>query len=302
MQAKRDLFIVIFLLVALGVAWYYTGGTANDLARSGPFFTLPQQGVGIPAYVVPSVEYTPPPNPDAGGQQVITNFFGTVTEEVSPYAQFVSLESGSASSVDGEYVIIRVASNARQKVTMTGWRVESTATGFGATLPQASILPAHGSVNSIGPVSLGGGQTAYVVTGRSPIGSSFRTNLCTGYLEQYQNFSPALRLECPGPQEEATRALQTGTYTDACYNTVRTLSRCTLTTASIPIEAGAACQTFIQETLTYNGCVNAHKNTPNFYKDDWYLYLNRDQELWRSRSERIRLVDESGKVVDSVSY
>lgn len=305
MNATRDLFIVIFLLVALGVAWYYSGGTASDLARSGPFFTLPQQGVGIPAYTVPGVEYTPATVEGGGVDSIttITNYLGTFDEERSPYAAHVSLEEGNARSGHAsEYVTIRMAYNAPQKITVTGWRLESTATGLGIALPQAAELPFLGTVNGATPVALSAGQTVYVVTGRSPNGTSFRTNICTGYFEQYQNFTPPLRLDCPSPQEEADRVLSTGNYGDECYDVVRTLSRCTLTVASIPASTGTQCQEFIQNTLTYNGCINAHKNLPKFYKDEWYLFLNRDQELWRSRSERIRLIDENGKVVDAVTY
>lgn len=305
MNGMRDLTIVVLLLAALGVAWYYTGGTANSLARSGPLFTLPQQGYGIPAYVVPSVQYTPAPEGTQNPNTVttISNYLGTFDEKPSPYAQYVSLEqSSAASSYENEYVTVRVSYNAPQKITVTGWRLESTATNLGVALPQASALPFLGSVNSIEPVSLSPGQTMYVITGRSPNGTSFRTNMCTGYFEQFQNFTPPLRLECPGPQEEADRVFATGTYNEECYNVVRTLNRCTLTVASIPASAGAACQPFIQDVLTYNGCINSHRNDSKFYKDEWYLYLNRDQELWRTRSERIRLVDETGKVVDVVNY
>ena len=306
MNGKRDLVIVVLLLVALGVAWYYTGGTANPLARSGPLFTLPQQGYGIPAYVVPSVQYTPAPtdqgyNPNA--VTTISNYLGTFDERPSPYSAYVTLEqSGASSGLENEYLTLRVSYNAPQKITVTGWRIESSATTIGVSLPQAAELPFLGNVNNPSTVSLSPGQTAYIITGRAPSGTSFRTNMCTGYFEQFQNFNPPLRLECPSPQDEATRALATGNYTQGCYDVVRTLGRCTLTFASIPVDAGSACQSFIQDTLTYNGCINAHKNEPKFYRDEWYLYLNRDQELWRQRSERIRLLDENGRVVDVVSY
>lgn len=307
MNAKRDLLIVIVLLAALGVAWYYTGGSTNDLAGSDPFFSRSEDG-SLPLFSIPRVERRSPSSSGTPDEPVdtvttITNYLGTFDEEESPYAPYVSLEQGNAKSSHGsEYVTIRVASNAPQKVVVTGWRLESTASSLGAALPQAAELPFLGSVNNPGPVALGPGQTAYVVTGRSPNGTSFRTNLCTGYFEQYQDFEPRLKIECPNPQEEADKYFAAGTYSDACYDIVRTLSRCTFTVKSIPISAGSQCADFIQNELSYNGCINRHKNEPKFYKDQWYLYLNRDQELWRTRSERIRLVDENGKVVDVVSY
>ena len=302
MNAKRDLLIVILLMAALGVAWYYAGGTASDLARSGPLFKLPE-GQTIPT-AIPGVEQVAPPRSDSGDvTTTFTNYLGTFSEEVSPYAAYVSLDEGNArSSYDSEYVTIRVAYNAPQRITITGWKLESTGTGVAASIPQAAALPFLGTVSDVEPISLSAGNSVYVVTGRSPNGTSFRTNMCTGYFEQFQNFTPALKLECPNPQEEATAYLTTGNYSDECYDFVRTLGRCTLVLQSVPLSAGAQCEQFTSNVLSYSGCIVRHKTDPKFYKDDWYVYLNRDQELWRSRSERIRLVDESGKVVDVVSY
>jgi hypothetical protein len=302
---QRDLLIVILFMVALGVAWYYAGGTANDLARSGPLFGTPDTGslspVGIPG--VKLNEADPDPVDTGPKTTTVTNYLGTFNEVESPYAKFVSLEKGTAESAIGsEYLTLRVAQNAPDKITVTGWRVESTATGVSASLPQAALLPFLGSVNAPAPVTLSGGQQVFIVTGRSPNGTSFRTNKCTGYFEQFQNFTPALRLECPGAQQEADAYFTPGNYTDGCNDIVRTIGRCVYVTQSIPTSAGSACATFIQDRLSYNGCINAHKNDEDFYKKDWYLYINRDQELWRSRSERIRLLDENGKVVDVVSY
>lgn len=302
---QQDLLLVIFLMAALGVAWYYAGGTANDLARSGPLFKMPQVGTNLPVFRVPGVELT---NSSTGGvtepeSTTITNYLGTFTEEKSPYAQYVSLEEGNArSSLESEYLTLRIASNAPQKITISGWRVDSTASGLNASLPLAAELPFLGSVNSTGPVSLSQGQTAYIVTARSPNGTSFRTNMCTGYFEQFQNFTPSLNLECPTPQTESDAYFTPGSLNDECFTIIRSLGRCILNVQSVPVSAGTQCEQFISNKLSYNGCINAHKNDPKFYRDTWYLYLNRDQELWRSRSERIRLLDENGKVVDTVSY
>lgn len=302
-SAQGDLVIVIALIVLLGVAWYYTGGPQRTIDPV-PFFTLPQYGTGTPAYTVPRVEFTPTEkSPDDVPRTTITTTLGTFTEERSPYAEHISLEIANAKSGIGtEYLTIRTASNMPERITVTGWRIESTATSLGATLLQAAELPFQGTLNPQGPVVLGPGQTAYIVTGRSPNGTSFRTNLCTGYFEQFQNFEPRLRLDCPSPETEADAFLTTGEYNDECHSIVRSLSRCTFNTQSVPLSAGTRCEQLIHSELSYNGCMNRHKNDPKFYKNEWYLYLNRDQELWASRSERIRLVDQNGKVVDSVSY
>ncbi len=306
MNAKRDLLIVVLLMVALGVAWYYTGGATNEAARSGPFFSFSRdQEYTLPVFTVPSVPRIKSGDSpeDTPSVSTITNYLGTFNEERSPYAEYVSLEeSGARFGAPDEYLTIRTAFNMPNRITITGWRIESTATGYGATIPEAAELPFLGSVNVATPVSLAANQVVYLVTARSPNGTSFRTNVCTGYFEQFQDFEPRLRLECPSPTEEADRYFAFGTLNDECYDILETLGRCTFNVQSIPFSAGTQCEQFIHNELSYNGCINRHKNEPKFYKDTWYLYIGRDQELWRSRSERIRLLDENGKVVDVVSY
>lgn len=302
---QQDLLIVILLMAALGVAWYYTGGTRNNLAHESPLFSLP--GSGGPnraAYSVPGVELSKAPDSEKDeGPTTLTNYLGKSEEYPSPYAKYVVLEEGNArSGSESEYLIIRTLSSAPGPTTMTGWKLESTATGMSASIPQAATLPFLGSVNSPSPVSMGPGQTAYVVTGRSPNGTSFRTNICTGYFEQFQNFNPGLKLECPLASQEADTYFTTGSLNDECYDIVRSIPRCTLVLTSVPASAGTQCNTFITTEVSYNGCINRHKNDAKFYKDDWYIYIGRDQELWRSRSERIRLLDENGKVVGVVNY
>lgn len=310
-NAKRDLGTVVLLLVALGVAWFYTGGPTRALSRSGPLLSAPKPyGSGTGAYVVPSVALRNPEavtgaTTDSNGNIIstFTNYLGTFNEVKSPYAPYVRLtRAGADSSYATEYLQIDVSPNAPNKITLTGWRVESTATNLGASLPQGTPLPSLGDINNTGPIVVDPGATVYVATGRSPNGSSFRTNICTGYFEQFQDFVPHLRLDCPAPNDEANRVLNIGDYTQNCYDTVRSVNRCTMVINAIPINTGLVCQNFIQGTLTYNGCITAHKNEPNFYKNVWYVYLNRDQELWKNRSERIRLLDENGKVVSVVTY
>lgn len=311
-QGVRDLFIVIFLLVGLGIAWYYTGGPDRALSRSGPFLSLPSSRTYGPAYPVPGVSLgssTRRENEEITGRggssffSSFTNYLGTFKESRSPYAEYVRLEKGRADAdIKDEYVVIKTLAGAPERTVITGWRIESTATSLGTIIGQAADLPFIGQSTAENPIALGPKSTVYLATGRSPVGISFRTNLCAGYFEQFQDFSPRLKLECPRPDDEALRVIGVGAYTDECRDIVGDINRCELTLNAIAPKAGIQCQNFIQEKLTYNGCINDHKNDPGFYKDEWYLYLKRDQELWKNRYERIRLLDENGKTVGVISY
>ena len=71
---------------------------------------------------------------------------------------------------------------------------------------------------------------------------------------------------------------------------------------SIPPTLSPACQEFIVKTANYDACVERHRTDKNFFKDDWRLYLGRDEELWKEKREVIELRDEDGKLVDVVIY
>jgi cell division protein FtsX len=45
-----------------------------------------------------------------------------------------------------------------------------------------------------------------------------------------------------------------------------------------------------------------HKNDQGFYDPTWWVYLGRDDSLWKTRREIIDLLDQNGKIIDSTTY
>ncbi len=312
--AGTDLILFIFFLVALGIIWALTGGPDRPISTAGPFLNPPfPLGEGT-AYTVPGVNIPSTPerrkreNRETRVGNIISNIrnsFTNISEDPSPYKELVSLSVGRARNSDpeSEYVVLKTNKNISERVPISRWRIESSVTLAGTTLGDAAYLPYSGQVNSELPVTIPENTTVYIITGRSPIGTSFRTNTCTGYFAQFQDFEPELREECPLPEDELEdNIFGSALPNDACLNFVENIDRCTLTLTEIPVTVGSVCQNFIIEDLSYNGCVTAHKDEPDFYKKEWWLYLDRDQELWKSSRERIRLLDENGLLVGSVSY
>ena len=155
-----------------------------------------------------------------------------------------------------------------------------------------------GTVNSTSPVVLKPGEKAIILTGRSPVGASFKENICTGYLGQYQTFIPDLNRSCPSPADEIS-ARYSGADKEACTTTAENIPRCAVVTSST---AGGTCGTFLKDNLNYNSCVTSHRNDSTFTLKTWRLYLDRNTELWGKARETITLYDQNGKVVDTFSY
>jgi hypothetical protein len=199
-------------------------------------------------------------------------------------------------------VVIKVSSKNKTNLTATGWSIQNASNGITAPLGEASAIPSLGDVNVEQTIVLAPDSTMYVVTGRSPKGVSFRTNKCTGYFNQFQRFTPGLRQECPTPQNEMARTPEKVSGNDLCITYVTDIKTCEYRTTSLPGNIGSSCQDFILNTLNYSGCIRDHKADPDFYKNEWRVYLKRDQELYSNTHERIRLLDENKKIIAEVSY
>lgn len=224
----------------------------------------------------------------------------------SRYAGKVTILSSRAKDTDPdkEYITIRANKNNTETIPITGWRLESGVTGRRATIGKGSQLPISGQTVNDQTIFLAPGEMAIVVSGRSPLGSSFRLNLCTGYLEQFQNFSPRLPRDCPDPEDEpevVPKVLSSG-MSDACISFIERIPRCSINTKPIPQTLESSCHQFINREINYNACVTRHRQDEGFYLDEWRVFLSRDEELWRKEREIIKLVDTEDKVVLVETY
>jgi len=224
----------------------------------------------------------------------------------SEYSDLISFTRGGASStdVDREYLQIVLSKTAKNKVIITGWQIKSEMTGISIKIGEASWLPRSGSSNNTNSIVLSPGEKIIFTTGRSPIGISFRTNICTGYFSQFQNFYPYLRSECPDPSADIEAKYSSGpnAFNDQCLDFIDRIPRCSINTAQLPLNMQPQCQDFITKKINYNSCIDTHKNDENFYTGEWRIYLSRDVELWKSKREIIKLTDGIGKIVGTITY
>ena len=316
MNAGRDFLLFIFFLIALGVAWFLTGGPGRPISQAGWFLSSPGTtgGIGIPSVSVPTAASSTASAPQQTRSGIFNfwNYFlnyqpgiGEVSSLTdSAYAPFVSLQASAVGSSNPatEYVTIQMSSALPHSLTISGWTLQNVSSNTSVTIGNAAEIPFLGDLNSETPISVGPNSTIYVTTGQSPNGVSFRVNECTGYFNQFQTFTPTLRYECPRPIDEMLQHPQTLAGDEACRTYVNTLSQCTFLTGTFPSTVSSSCQEFILNSLSYNGCVTAHKGDPNFYRNEWRVFLNRSQELWSNDHGVIRLIDENGKLIAQTSY
>ena len=202
---------------------------------------------------------------------------------------------------DFELMVLRAAYENYSPVLITGMTIESAITRNRAALGTALPVYFQNKQNSNTSVFLKPGEYAYIITGDSPLNYSFKVNKCVGYLEQYDDFYPSLNTYCP-LITEADLPVYPNHLNDNCLDYIPGIPQCYEHVDPFPENINLECQQFILKKMNYSACVSEHIQDPDFYTKEWRLYLNRDQPLWKTQREHIRLKDQSGNVIDEFSY
>ena len=220
----------------------------------------------------------------------------------SEYKDKVTLSVNRSSDPREEYLTLRVNSGAGTNIQLTGWTLKSLSSGNSATIPKGTYLFFAGTQNLEENINVTGGNVVYVVTGSSPDGVSFKTNKCSGYLEQFQNYTPFMSSNCPLARNEDLSGIPDIAVNDDCLSYINSFPSCKTQTTNLPTNWSYECKNFITTKLNYASCVNTHKNDKDFYGNEWRVYLKRGQSLWKSSRENIVLYDSLGKIVSTLKY
>lgn len=309
----------INLLIGLGLLWFFMGGYMSETAREGPYLKPPaplDTGEAYGGkYVSPGTgEKAVLDRPDSAGT-VIRNMQDNVIDFLEQSRDAIKLQESPLVSkslyIDGtdgakakdaqkEYVIIASSQSMKGVATITGLTLGGTGYGITARLPQAASLPVLGTAYKLTDVAVPANSRIIVSSGRSPIGTSFRANICTGYLGQFQSYVPTLTEACPEPLTELAAAGLSGDA--SCKAFVEDIPRCRAYNGSFPADVSASCRAFVTGRLNYNSCVANNSGKTGFYTNEWRLFLEEKDELWKQKREVIRLFDKSGVAIDAVTY
>lgn len=273
---NKDFVAIVGLFILVGFVWSITGGPARNISLPKFDTTFESSSINEEETVLTSLEDS-------------SSFKGKVTIQKTSS----NIRETKASE---EYIVIEAYRKNEHPINITGWELRSLVSKAKYIIPQATNLARTGQYTS--DVLLNAWDRAIIVTGRSPVGESFRTNICTGYFGQFQEFFPSLEKKCPYPEDE----IGSNIFTGECTEFIEDLYRCEMRIEQIPIQLTDSCHNFINTKLNYNGCVEEHKSDENFYGSEWRLFLGRDTEIWQDRREIIALFDREGNLVDTVTY
>ena len=336
-DAKTVLLILVAIVFGLFLLWLFTGGPSNFNVDSNwfqiiSFNSSPSSGnrnSNKSAAETDLKEYNPKP------ETIVLNDISYIK---SPWYGQVEIRRGSAAKTyqpGEEYIILEAGRRNKEAINITGWVLENNAskrlhptsgTAFKGISKRISIpagsnyfLARQGETTS--SILLEPGFRAIVTTGTVPnifdipIKVSFRTNICTGYLNDITNydFKPTLKRNCPDPEKELSQVV----LENKCYDYIDSLRRChtpdtdsfrnrdgELVTKHLDKVTGLSnqCRSFVFGHYSYHSCIANHLSDPDFLGTEWRIYLKQNFELWVEDHEVITLYDAQNRLVDQLSY
>lgn len=302
MEAMKDLRAFILIIIILAFVWLFTGGPLRSSSKSGWFLNKPQQK---------ETQKTKEQTEEILGTSSKSKIQDSSSSQALPTGQagptgsdFVALKTGRAKETnpDKEYLEIKADKKNNNSVKITGWKLKGRV-GLDIEIGQGTFYYYDSASQPQEDIYLKPGEKAVIITGQSPLGTSFKINKCLGHLEQFHEFVPNLNIRCPAlKNEELPSNLNNN---DQCLDYIDQISACA-TVVSIPYKdssrLSSSCQDYIMENANYKSCSAKHKSDTDFYLPEWRIYLNRSEEMWKKERENIALYDDKNNIVDSVSY
>jgi len=301
----------LWALIIIGVIWFWRGGTEFQSSHEpyikplAPLNTGETYGNIYLSHDSKSQTLDLPENPI----KTLRNFFrgssASSTETVRISFSRVFLIDGTAGTktVEPQEEYVRILANHENALEhrLSGLTLTGASYSIKEIIPQAieGFVLGSSTLKKI-DVSMPPEGRAIITSGKSPVGASFRVNVCSAYLGQFQKFVPELRQDCPNPSDELKKY---GPYDDVvCRSFVDKLPACQSFDGSFPSNVSASCKKFVTEKLSYNSCFERHSKDTDFYKNEWRLFLGSEKDLWNSKQDIIKLLDSKGTIMDAVTY
>ena len=299
----------IFALVVGLVMGYYVFTTTDLLSfgsfrgfGSGPLATGPGRGAEVenPQPVsrgffgfgaAPSAEPQAAPRPGESPLKGKVRIADVHRSGISPHEEYVTIRYGG-----GLFGFSQ--SSGEPPVDVTGWRVASRRTI--GTIPRAYNIPEIDSVEQ--DVMLPPGGELIVVTGTPSYQSNFRENNCVGYLNEFHSFTPSLSNSCADANPDRGRLLNRG-FNGACIETIEDVATCRMPKG--PFQAGVIgreCIDYLNQNLSYAGCVKNFRDRGNFLGNAWRVSLKLSAKMFDPLHDRAVLRDQNGLLVDEFEY
>jgi len=324
-DAVKELKWFVVIIICLGLAWFFSGGLQSATKQNAlikpaqPLSTGEFYGKNIFSFLSPQVRVAPQtklpaqtslpvlPNAQITNRGSTKTYYGAADRPILSTSQDtlkiskVNRSTQKDGSVGFEYMIVSAPTSNSKPMLLTGMLLKSRMTGNQQDIREGIPVYYLNSINQKEAIWLYPGEKAYIISGHSPFGYSFKTNKCMGYLSNStQKFVIGLPLNCPHVLDYPLPAWPNH-FSDNCLAFLNRVGTCQ-SRISYPSNIEVACKNFVAERTNYNRCVQDFGNDPNFLGKEWRIYLGRDTALWKSKREIVDLLDQNGRLITSFTY
>lgn len=285
---KKTLLEFFGLLAFLWLLWYFNGGPTHTDRLDKPFLKPPSPINTNEVYgELPSL----PTNIGISTGKSLR--VGGASEYSDARLSFSKSEEG-----EGEYIELYVLPTSKYPVNLTGWKIKGVIDSEARIIGTGVYSFKQGEVNDESNILIYPGEKALIIPGESPVGVSFKLNKCTGYLEQFQTFSPHLPQNCPQFALDG----QAFSGNAECSVFARSILRCNAYVKEFPSSISQSCGQLISKRLNYNSCVSDYSIATGFRKPEWRVYLEGKDSFGSKDGDLISIFDANNNLIDSIFY
>lgn len=217
------------------------------------------------------------------------------TATTSPFKGKIVINYASGYSDIPEYESITLENRTeKEKINITGFILESSRGGR-FVIPNGHELPGLSGDIGRDPIVLKPRERAIITAGRQSERIDFRTNLCVGYFSELSSFTPSIYGSC---LRQDTRNLLS--LSDRCLRIIESTPYCRKVDQNLLLDSN--CSQYINQHLSYAGCVNDFRSRSDFFGSEWYIWMQRREEFLRNVRDVVILKDTQEKEVDRYSY
>lgn len=212
----------------------------------------------------------------------------------SPYKGKLSIGSAVAFNDKAADQSLTLSNSSDEDISLSGFSIENS-NNEKFIIPKGYAIP--GIYNAVeSTIVLRPGDFVTVYAGRQNSTINFRTNMCVGYFSQSNTYSPPLFSSCPRP--DVHNSLDQ--LTDNCIVVIESTPQCRQVYPGVFMDN--KCSEYVNRHLNYVGCVNDNRTRPDFYGNEWKIWMQRDTAFLRTIHERIILKDPQGLVVAEYNF
>lgn len=213
----------------------------------------------------------------------------------SPHKGKIFISYASGYSDDPKYETITLENRTEnEKINVTGLVLESSRGGR-FVIPKGHELPRILGDTGQDFIILKPRERVIITAGRQSENMDFRTNICIGYLTELSDFTPAIYGYCPRPDTIDFLSLS-----DRCLDIIDSTPYCRKVDPGLSLDSN--CSQFVNQHLSYAGCVNDFRSRPDFFGSEWYVWMQRGEKFLRSTHDAVILKDQQEREVDRYVY